>query len=151
MCFNAKSLKYGLRSWSLRPRLRAKSCLNGFIDIKITRMKHYFNKIIDKNKSLSIKTCPHGLKSWSFSNFFLFLVTLLMCLKVKSRVESYLNGFIDMKTMRMKHYFNHNTNKNLCTKTCSHGLKSWSFSNFFLVFGHFLNVFEGWIESRKLS
>jgi len=52
VCFNAKSLKYQLKSSSvsnfflffLRAESRPESCLNGFIDMKTTRMKHYFNQ-----------------------------------------------------------------------------------------------------------
>ena len=57
----------------------------------------------DTNKNQSDKSCPHGLKSSSFSNFFLCFATWFMCLRVESITESYLSGFIDMKTMGMKH------------------------------------------------
>ena len=69
----------------------------------------FLNKIADTNKSQSGKSCPHGLKYWSVSNFFLFFGHFVNAFEGRIETEICLNGFGDMKTMRIKHYFNQNS------------------------------------------
>jgi len=123
VCFNAKSLKYQLKSSSLSNFLmflatllmhllaesRPKFVLTAFLTWKLWEWKIILTKTANTNNNLSVKSCPHELKSSSLSNFFLFCVSSLMHLWAESRLKSYLNGFIDMKTMWMKDYFNQNS------------------------------------------
>jgi len=76
-------------------------------------------KTPDKNKNLSAQSCPHGFISWSLSNFsYLLPLHLSFECRIKAQKEIYLNGFIDMKSMGMKHYFKQKTytNKNVLTE-----------------------------------
>ena len=66
-------------------------------------------KTPDTNKDLSDKICPYGFISSSLSNFLLSFATWFMHLRADSIAEIWINDFIDMKTMRIEHYFNRNT------------------------------------------
>ena len=93
----------------LRAESRVESCLNRFIDMKIWEWNIILTKIVDTNKNLSDKSCPHGLKSSTLTNFFLCFETWFMCLRAELRLKSSLNRLIEMKTMGMKYFFNQNS------------------------------------------
>ena len=47
----------------LRVESRPINCFNGFIDMKNTENKYYFNQNNYTHNNISAKSCPHGLKS----------------------------------------------------------------------------------------
>jgi len=75
------------------------------LTLKLWEWNIILTKPSDTNNNLSDQSCLHGLKSSSLSNFFVSFANWFMHLRVESRLDSCLNGFIDMKTMGIKHYF----------------------------------------------